>query len=91
MAKLPLARVNERHQAIIDSRALLRLPQVLALYPVSKSTWWNGIKKGDYPRPIKLTERIAVWPAAAVFKLIEQAALGSDRPRTSAVQSSTAL
>ena len=37
--------------------ALLRLKDILAPrgpIPVSKSTWWAGVKSGRYPAPIKL-------------------------------------
>jgi len=29
--------------------ALLRLPEVLAIFPISRSTWYQGIKDGRYP------------------------------------------
>ena len=32
----------------------LRLPDVLRIYPVSKSTWWAGIKGGRFPQGHKL-------------------------------------
>jgi prophage regulatory protein len=43
------------------SRRYLRLPQVLERIPVSKSTWWSGVRKGIFPRPIKLSPRVTVW------------------------------
>jgi prophage regulatory protein len=39
----------------------LRLPQVLEILPISKSTWWKGVKEGRFPKPIKLTERTSAW------------------------------
>jgi predicted DNA-binding transcriptional regulator AlpA len=36
-------------------------PPIPALIPVSKSTWWAGIKSGFFPRPLKLGPRITVW------------------------------
>jgi prophage regulatory protein len=39
----------------------LRLPQVLKLIPVSKATWWAGVKSGRFPASIKLGERITAW------------------------------
>ena len=42
-------------------RGFLRLPQVLEIIPVSKSTWWKGIKEGRFPKPVKLTERTSAW------------------------------
>nr|WP_213290168.1 AlpA family phage regulatory protein [Bradyrhizobium sp. sGM-13] len=29
--------------------------------PVSKSTWWAGVKGGRYPKPVKLGPRITAW------------------------------
>jgi len=29
--------------------------------PVSKSTWWAGVKSGRYPKPVKLGHRITAW------------------------------
>jgi prophage regulatory protein len=39
----------------------LRLPQVLERIPVSRSTWWAGVKKGIFPKSIKLSPRVTVW------------------------------
>jgi prophage regulatory protein len=39
----------------------LRLPQVLEIIPISKSTWWAGIRSGKFPKPVKLTERTSAW------------------------------
>lgn len=44
--------------------ALLRLKDILAPdgpIPVSKSTWWAGVKTGRYPAPVKLGPRITAW------------------------------
>lgn len=50
---------------------LLRLPQVLALIPVSRSGWWAGVKDGRYPRPMKLGPRVTVWKAEDIRKFID--------------------
>lgn len=39
--------------------------------PVSKSTWWAGIKDGRFPRPIKLGPRITAWRVEDIRTLIE--------------------
>lgn len=54
----------------IFNLTLLRLNQVLQIIPVSKSTWWDGIKKGKYPKPIKLSERCSVWRLEDIKSLI---------------------
>ena len=55
----------------LPSTGYLRLPEVLALYPVSKSTWWAGIKKGRFPAGVKLSERTTAWRVEDIRKLIE--------------------
>lgn len=43
------------------NKRYLRLPEVLHRIPVSKSTWWAGIRKGIFPKPVKLTPRTSAW------------------------------
>jgi len=53
---------------------LLRLAQILSPIgpiPVSRSTWWAGVKTGRYPKPMKLGPRITVWRAEDIWTLIE--------------------
>jgi prophage regulatory protein len=49
----------------------VRLPTVLHHIPVSKSTWWEGIQKGRFPKPIKLSERCTAWCAEDIHALIK--------------------
>jgi len=35
----------------------LRLKSVLEIIPVSRSTWYRGMKSGIYPKPVKLSEK----------------------------------
>lgn len=39
--------------------------------PVSKSTWWAGVKDGRFPKPVKLGPRITVWRAEDIQRLVE--------------------
>jgi len=45
-------------------------PPIPPLIPVSKSTWWAGVKSGRYPRPLKLGPRITVWRVEDIRELI---------------------
>lgn len=56
----------------ISSNALLGLPQVLALIPVSRSAWWAGCKSGRYPKPVKLGPRTTAWRASDIAALLEK-------------------
>jgi prophage regulatory protein len=42
-----------------------------ALIPVSKSTWWQGVKDQRFPQPIKLSPRVTVWRVEDIRILIE--------------------
>jgi len=57
--------------SILPDTGYIRLCQVLAVYPVSKSTWWAGIKKGRFPAGVKLSERTTAWRVEDIRKLIE--------------------
>lgn len=53
---------------------LVRLAQILAPYgpiPVSKSTWWAGVKEGRFPKPQKLGPRTTVWKVEDIRALFE--------------------
>ena len=45
---------------------LLRLPQVLSRFPVSRSGWYAGMKSGKYPSPIKTGPRSTRWKVGAI-------------------------
>ena len=40
--------------------------------PVSKSTWWAGVRSGRFPKPVKLGQRITVWRVEDIRALIER-------------------
>lgn len=48
----------------------LRLKQVLQIIPVSRSTWYRGIKAGVYPSPVRLSTNIAAWKYSDVSMLV---------------------
>ena len=52
----------------------VRLSQILAPngpIPVSKSTWWAGVKSGRFPQAQKLGPRTTVWKAKEIRELFE--------------------
>ena len=53
---------------------LVRLKQILAPIgpiPVSKSTWWAGVKDGRFPQSIKLSPNTTVWRVEDIRSLFE--------------------
>jgi prophage regulatory protein len=53
-----------------QTEGLLRLPQVLELFPVSKSGFWKGVKEGRYPPGIKLSPGVTAWRREDILALI---------------------
>ena len=58
----------------LPTTGFVRLPQVLTHIPVSRSTWWAGVKSGKYPAPVKLGENITAWKAEDIHALIAKLA-----------------
>lgn len=54
----------------IPETGFLRLPEVLKIFPVSKSTWWSGVKSGIYPKPVKLSANITAWKVEDIRALV---------------------
>jgi prophage regulatory protein len=58
-----------------STQGLLRLPAILAPggpIPVSKSTWWAGVKSGRFPKPVKLGTRITAWRAVDINQIVKE-------------------
>jgi predicted DNA-binding transcriptional regulator AlpA len=57
---------------LLPETGFVRLPTILKIIPVSKSTWWNGVKSGQFPKAVKIGERITAWRAEDIKKLVEK-------------------
>jgi prophage regulatory protein len=49
-----------------------RIKGVLSKIPVSRATWYAGIKAGKYPKPIRLSEGVSVWRVSEIDALCHQ-------------------
>ena len=45
---------------------------IAPIIPVSRATWYAGIKSGKYPKPIRLSEGVSVWRVADIEALCRQ-------------------
>lgn len=57
---------------ILNGLGFLRLPQVLKIIPVGKSTWWAGIKTGRFPKGVKLGPRTTAWRVEDIRDLAQE-------------------
>ena len=68
----------------LPETGFLRLPQIIgdpraeppipAIIPVKKSCWWDGVRSGRFPKPVKLGPRITAWRVEDIRDLIERLA-----------------
>ena len=65
----------------LPETGFLRLSQIIGnpdkgippIIPVKKSTWWNGVKTGRFPQPVKLGPRVTAWRVEDIRSLIASA------------------
>ena len=55
----------------LPEQGFVRLPQILEVFPVGKSTWWAGVKSGRFPKPVKLGVRTTAWRVDDIRELID--------------------
>lgn len=51
---------------------LLRLPAVMAIVGLQKSSIYEGVKKGTFPAPIKLSRRAVCWPESHIAAWVNE-------------------
>jgi prophage regulatory protein len=56
-------------QVLGDPKAI---PPIQPIVPVSRSTWWAGVKNGRYPAPVKLGPRTTAWRWSDIAALVDQ-------------------
>ena len=55
-----LSNLIEEHKALLQNVGFFRVKGVLEVIPISRSGWYNGVKKGRFPKPIKW-KGVSVW------------------------------
>jgi prophage regulatory protein len=58
-------------QVTIPETGFVRLTQVLEVIPIGKTCWWEGVKSGRYPKPVKVSARCTAWKAEDIHALIK--------------------
>lgn len=47
-------------------------PPIAPILPISKSSWWNGVKSGKYPAAIKLGRHTTCWRVEDIRRIAER-------------------
>ena len=50
----------------LPAGAYMRQPQVLEVVPYSSATLWRKCKSGQFPKPVKLSERVTAWQVGSI-------------------------
>lgn len=53
-----------------------------AIFPFSPATLWRKVRSGDFPQPIKLSERITAWRAEDIRAWMESRHAAVKQPIT---------
>lgn len=70
MNQLPEAGFLRLPQIIGDPKAEPPIPPII---PVKKSCWWQMVKDGRAPKPVKLGPRVTAWRVEDIRALIASA------------------
>ncbi|GMV56791.1 MAG: hypothetical protein AMXMBFR6_25960 [Betaproteobacteria bacterium] len=71
----------EHNTPRLPETGFLRLPQIIGdpktglppLIPAKKTCWWDGVKGGRFPRPVKPGPRVTAWRVEDIRALIAKA------------------
>jgi predicted DNA-binding transcriptional regulator AlpA len=55
----------------LPGTGFVRLPAVLQHIPVSRSTWWEGVRTGRFPAPVKIGG-VTAWRVERIRQLIDE-------------------
>ena len=56
----------------LPNTGFLRLAEVLKFIPVKKTRWYEGVKSGEFPAPIELSQRIKLYRVEDIHALIQR-------------------
>ena len=70
MNQLPATGFLRLSQIIGDPKAEPPIPPII---PVKKTCWWDGVKSGRFPQPVKLGPRVTAWRVEDIRNLIAKA------------------
>jgi hypothetical protein len=63
----------------LPETGFLRLSQIIGdpkrgippIFPIGKTAWWEGVRSGRFPKPVKLGPRITAWRVEDIRNLIK--------------------
>jgi len=75
---------NQKHTPELPTEGFIRLPQIVGdaranppvagVYPIGRSTWWEGVRTGRFPKAYKIGPRTTAWRVEDIRDLIKRGA-----------------
>ena len=62
--------MNNHYYHLLPDTGFVRLSTILKIIPVGKTTWYEGIKTGRFPKSVRLGKRITAWRVEDIRNLI---------------------
>jgi predicted DNA-binding transcriptional regulator AlpA len=68
-------KTNLTSSVSLPETGFLRLSQIIpSIFPISKAAWYQGVKEGRYPSPVRLSARVAGYRVEDIRALIARLA-----------------
>lgn len=64
-------------RAHLPETGFVRLPTILAVLPISRTAFLDGVRTGKYPKPIKPTPRTSLWAVEGIRELLANLSKGA--------------
>jgi predicted DNA-binding transcriptional regulator AlpA len=65
----------------LPSEGFVRLPVILGILGIGRTSWWCGVRKGRFPKPVKLGPRTTAWRVEDIRVLISSFANNASENR----------
>lgn len=75
LTKKPLQQFGIATGTNLPTTGFVRLSSIIGPHgpiPVGKSTWWEGVNSGRFPKPVKIGPRITAWRVEDIRALIDE-------------------
>ena len=60
---------NENNN-VLPPEGFVRLPVVIRVMGIGRTTWWAGVREGRFPKAVKLGPRTSAWRVEDIRALI---------------------
>ena len=66
---------DSRPPNCLPTEGFVRIRQIISPHgpiPVSRSAWWAGVRRGEYPPPVRSGRRVTAWKVDDIRALVRR-------------------